>query len=30
MSEKKSVKNGTEITIYLDAEVRTPYPVVLR
>jgi len=30
MSEKKPVKNATEVTIYLDTEVRAPYTVVLR
>jgi len=30
MSEKKPVKNATEVTIYLDTEGRAPYTVVLR
>lgn len=30
MSGKKSVHKEYEVTIYLDAEVRTPFSVVLR
>lgn len=30
MSGRKSVNNETQVTIYLDVEVRAPYGVVLR